>query len=166
MKKLITITILAIVAVLFAADVQIVKTDFVAQELEVVAMLEELPVKQAELETKVYSGTIDEIVNQRIADVNAVIAHSEEIKAKAVKLAEDEGLTIGKQEAVFRIIDKNRKVEKEIEMKENNEFLKAAVTIFQDANWPGNDPNDPNYFEEQQRNNEFMEVILEITKPI
>lgn len=140
--------------------------DVKAGELELKSMLEELPVKQREIKTKVYSGTMDEIITARINDCNDVIIHSEEIKSKAVQLAEAEGLELNKQEAVFRVVDKFRKVDNEKKMRENNEFLKAAHTIVNDPNVMPQDPNDPNYLGEVELLNQFMAAVMELTRPI
>ena len=160
MKKIIIFSLILCVFICIGYAVD--PNDIEVRVLEVETMVKELPVKEELLKTKQYTGTIVEIMTQRIVDVNEVYQHAKTLNEKAVKVCEDMGMVVSRKEAVKRILDKE---EKNLRIqKTNNELIEAVHTIINDPNVLP-EPNDPNYAYEIERNQEFMLVVMEMCSP-
>jgi len=136
--------------------------DIEVRKTEIEGMVKELPVKEDVLKSKIYTGTIEEVLEQRVVDVNTVYQYAKELNEKAVKVCEDMGLKVTKQEAVKKILD--QKKEKLEEKKRNSEIIKAVHIIINDPNVLP-EPNDPNYAYEVELNQGFILAVMELCEP-
>lgn len=110
------VIILVLTGVLFAADPNIIDQNAVAaKQVELVEAIDALKPARAELEKKVYSGTMQEILAQRVIDINDVKIKADEAQQKAVELAEIAGLDGAKAEYIKSTIEISRR--KAIELK-------------------------------------------------
>lgn len=185
-KLFMIITILFVVSIGFTAEKDIPeKSAAEVKAEELTQLLDELPVNRKALETKTYSGTITEIREQRVIDVNDVKAKSLAVRAKAVEFAEVSGLDAKKADVIKNVIESTLRKSIDIKtpasrkpvvyndldyqsevdsMKTNAELLVAVDTLMADANvWP--DESDPNYYEETARLIEFQQIVEEICNP-
>ncbi len=160
MKKIIFFSLILCVFVCIGYAVD--PNNIEVRVLEVETMVKELPVKEELLKTKQYTGTIVEIMTQRIVDVNEVYQHAKTLNEKAVKVCEDMGLEVTKKEAVKKILD-SKKNELSIQ-KTNNELIKAVHVIINDPNVLP-EPNDPNYSYILESNQEFLLAVMEMCSP-
>lgn len=131
-----------------------------AIEAEVKAVVEKVETGRRQLPVKSYSGTIQQVLSARIADVNSV---SENIKLAKVKI--DEAVVITHRPTSVRdyltkvIAEKSQ--EKLLEKKIHNaDFLKAVDSITSDPN-NMTDPNDPNEIASMM---EFYSICAEIVE--
>lgn len=147
------------VTIVYAAEIA---NDLEDRKLEVETMVSELLNKEQLLKTKQYTGTIDQILEQRVVDVNEVYQHAKTLNEKAVKVCEDMGLKGSKREVVKKILD--NKKEKLEGKKRNNEIIKAVHLIINDPNILP-EPNDPNYAYEVERNQQFLLAVVEMCDP-
>jgi|GEM_PF-3652243 len=162
MTTTITIGVLFCVCISITAEPVAPFDDLEVRKTEVESMVKELPVKEANLKTKTYSGTIEEVLELRVVDVNEVYQYAKELNEKAVKVCEDMGLKVTKQEAVKKIVDaKKEKLERQ---KTNSEFLKDVNEFLNDPNVLP-DVNDPNYAYEVERNQQFLLAVMEMCEP-
>lgn len=138
--------------------------DIEAEKAEVAEMITKtLPVKQKNLATKTYSGTMSQIMTARITDVNEVHSYIGTIKDKAQVVCEKMGYNLGKTEAMKKLIKQFSGAEKIEKQKNNDEFTKTVIDLLEE-NPP--DPNDPNYVLLVERDNEFLQAVMEICSPI
>ena len=153
------------VTIVYAAEIAIKPddvNDIEVRKLEVETMVKELPVKEKQLDTKVYAGTAGEVLGQIAVDANEVYQYAKTLNEKAVKVCEDMGLKVSKQEAVKKIVDAEK--ERLEKRKINSEIIKGVHEILTDPNIPP-DVNDPNYAYEVERNQEFMLAVMEMCDP-
>lgn len=137
--------------------------DIEIRKLEVETMVKALPEKEEALKKKEYSGTIDQIFQQRVADVNDVVVYTKTLHDKATSVAKDIGLVVEKKKAIEAIIVKK---EKQLErQKSNAEIIQSVYKMVNDPNSLP-DPTDPNYPAEVEKHQELMLNVLEICKPV
>ncbi len=137
--------------------------DLATKEAEVKAAIELLPVKRIELEQTVYTGTIKDIISQRIADVNEVFMLAKETKEKGVQLVIDAGYDPEKVSAADVIFKRATKAD-ELEMqKVSNEIIDAVIKIT-DPNQ--HDPADPNYSQLIEQDAYFLACVTEMLQPL
>jgi len=100
-------------AIVYAAD-PIDPNDYAAREVEIVTMVNQLPEKKKQLDEKVYTGTMEQIVAERIVDVNDVIMFSVSIDEKVDKLCKDVNVPTSKEEFIKDVVKRhNKRVEAE-----------------------------------------------------
>jgi hypothetical protein len=131
-----------------------------AIEAEVKAVVEKVESGRRQLPVKSYTGTIQQVLTARIADVNAVHSNIDLAKVKI-----SQAVTITKRPVSLR--DKLCKViaeksqQKLLEKKLHNaDFLKAVDSITSDPN-NMTDPNDPNEIASMM---EFYGICAEIVE--
>ena len=152
MKKI--IFILLLVATGFAADK-------IITEAVIVQTVNALPTKIEALDKKNYSGSITDILGDRLKDVNAVYIEQVKVELQAKALLEKQGVDISKGNAVMTIITTN-KARQEIDRKKDNvEFIKAIEEMLSDPNVLP-DVNDPNYFGEMKLITEIKQSCYEM----
>lgn len=119
--------------------------------------------KQAQLKTKQYSGTWDEILAVRIADVNEVtynVAVAKWAACEAMAL-EDPNCPLTAKEFIAAEIARRTKEPEYQGKHRNGVFLKAVEEIVSDPNtYPPQ--ADPNYIEEVERLESFRTACLEL----
>ena len=131
-----------------------------AIEAEVKAVIEKVETGRRQLPVKSYTGTIQQVLTARVADVNAVHANIELAKVKI-----DQAVTITKRPVSLRnqlvklVAEKSQ--EKLLEKKiQNADFLKAVDQITSDPN-NMTDPNDPNEIASMM---EFFSICAKIVE--
>ncbi len=132
---------------------------------EIVAMVNQLPAKQQQLDSKVYTGTIDQIIAYRIADVNEVVVFSELIDKKTESLCKDLKMSVPEKEFFKELIKKYNDTIEVAEKKHNNEFLQAVISMRNDPNVIP-ESSDPNYLTKIEQWNSFMIACFELAKPL
>ena len=119
--------------------------------------------KQAELKTKQYSGTWDEILQVRIRDVNEItynVAIAKWSACEAMTIS-DPNCPMTAKEFIAKTIAERLKEPVYQEKHRNGEFLKAVDEIVVDPNsYPP--PEDPNYIEEVERLEDFRRACLDL----
>ena len=121
------------------ADFNTVKIDTAKEEAAIAAMVKELPAKEKALAAKEYTGTIDVILNTRVADVNELTSFTAEIKVRADAVCEKLDITPKDKASVKAILD--REVKKKEAQKRNIEFLEAVHKAVDESMLPIEDPN-------------------------
>jgi len=134
------------------------------KENEIVTMVKQLPQKQIQLNDKVYSGTIEEVLAARLVDINEVIEYSKQIETKANSLVSEVNITPDKGSAIKLVIQRFNDRSKNEEQKCNNEFLKAVHDSLNDPNVVP-EPNDQNYADTIAIHNEILAFCIEIVDP-
>ncbi len=135
------------------------------EELRIKNDVEILKVKQRELKTKQYSGTMREILALRVIDVN-------EVKTKATKISDDvikfielkKGKRLEKSDAMRELLGERVKEPEAKIQKQNAEIRMAVEFMISDPNFLP-DSNDPDYVSEIEQLNEFVEAINELCNP-
>ena len=151
---------------LFGADVNDVndvnEVDVSVEIAEIKTIVTELPQKEKELAKKQYTGTIEEIMAQRVLDVNEVQIETKLLKDKTKSVAEKIKLE-KRQESILnkRLSAEERELSRQ---KNNAEIIKISYQILNDPNLLP-DPNDPNYLDEVMKNQQAMLFIMEACKP-
>ena len=147
-----------------AANVNTPPGTIEAEEAQVVEMATVfLPQKQKQLAIKIYTGSIGDVITERIVDVNDVVVYADAIQTKAKEVCERNGDTVTKQEAVKKLLEKHTKKEQFEKQKSNAEFIGAVIDVLA-MSTP--DVNDPNYVEIVKTNSDFLLAVLEITTPL
>jgi len=132
------------------------------RKAEVVTMVEELKTKDKQLQKKVYTGTIEQVITQRLNDVNSTYELARNTNEKAVKVCEDMNVKATKQDAVKKVLE--HKKEKLGVMQMHNDLILWTHEIMSDPNiQPG--PNDPNYAYEMELNQWFLAAVMEACSP-
>jgi hypothetical protein len=151
---------ISIVAI--AADKNPKDPNLEQRKAEVVTMVENLKSKDKELQKKVYTGTIEQVITQRLNDVNSTYELARNTNEKAVKVCEDMNVKATKQDAVDKVL--KSKKEKLGVMQMHNDLILWTHEIMSDPNiQPG--PNDPNYTYEMELNQWFLAAIMECCQP-
>jgi hypothetical protein len=128
----------------------------------VVSMKAELPQREKQLAEKEYFGTISDIIQERIEDVNGVYKFSKDLNDKAVQACQKMGLKADRTQAIDKIIKvKKQKIENR---KQNAEIIKFVTELIKDPNMLP-DPNAPNYAYEVEKNHEFLLAVMESCQP-
>ncbi|HBG77498.1 MAG TPA: hypothetical protein DDW84_01430 [Phycisphaerales bacterium] len=157
--------IIIFLVVIVFAGVCVLATDpnsLEVRQAELSEKVAELKVMEQDLTTKIYTGTIDEVLRQRIADVCEVRQVAVDVNAIAPPLCTDMNLPGSSCQVIGKIVCEKKTT---LETKQqNNEFLSAVIECLNDPNILP-DPNDPNYAAEIQRNLEFMNVCFEVAEP-
>ena len=152
--------LLIVCCLCMAAD----SNDIQAQSEEIVQMVKELPNKKKALNEKVYTGTIEQVIQQRIADVNDVITYSRQIEVKADNVLKASKTPVKKDQAIRAVIQRYNDRKQQEQQKRHNDFIKAVNGVLNDPNTlPAAD--DPNYVDEVRRRDEIMSTVLEVTSP-
>lgn len=154
-------TLIAVLAV-GAFAMGIAGTKLVATDPEQVVINEiaELQKSKDELATKKYSGTIVQVMSQRVVDVNVVHGKSTKVIDDAAVLLAAKGMVVPKREMIVGILQKDR--EKIKDQKGNAEFLKV---INEELDPKKLDPNDPNYISDLETNTDLIMWVNENVKP-
>ena len=142
----------------FAAD----PNDIEKQAKEVEAMVKEFPVKEKALKTKEYTGTIDMVLTQRVADVNEVLVYAKEMIVKAKEVCELLDLKVEKKDYLKAVIDRHGKVKEKEKQAQNITVLEAVVSAIDESAIP---VTDPNYVAHNDRMLSFLAAVVEICTP-
>jgi len=164
--RILIISLVAVLSVICIAKDLIVKPPVkppvvIDAETEVVLRIKEIQTEKAELSTTVYTGTIAEIMTERVADVNAVCVKANGIIDDANAVLKEKGVIVGKREAIVNILVNDAKKIKE--QKENAEFIKAVTEVLDPCNL---DPNDPNYVNDLVMYSDLQTWCMKEFKPI
>jgi hypothetical protein len=152
----------SILLVAAAADKNPKDPNLEERKAEVVLMVEELKTKDKQLQKKIYNGTIEQVITQRLNDVNSTYELAKNTNEKAVKVCEDMNVKATKQDAVDKVL--KSKKEKLGVMQMHNDLILWTHEIMSDPNiQPG--PNDPNYTSEMESNQWFLAAIMEACSP-
>jgi hypothetical protein len=147
---------------IFAAVTAICAMAATAEQLreETFDHLQAVETKQRNLKTKVYSGTWDQVLAVRVADVNEVVVEISRARVKAAELMAVSETAETVREAIQEAIrDKTRQQEHTLQ-RGNGEFLQAIEEYLAD---PNNIP-EPNDLEEIARVEDFRSVCLWIVE--
>lgn len=131
------------------------------RQADIVNRIQELPDKNQQLDTKVYTGTFGDILTQRVVDLNDVIVFSQQITVDANQLCDDMNQPCPPECAVRVVIQRFTEVNDIVIKKGNNEFLHSVNEYVSDSNnLP--DPNDPDYLAVVQENAEMLQWCVDI----
>ncbi|RKY09843.1 MAG: hypothetical protein DRP56_02070 [Planctomycetota bacterium] len=133
------------------------------EAVEVEKMVRELPVKEAALKIKTYSGTIDAVLDERVADVNEVLVYAIRMRDRAKAVCEAMDLKPGKKDFVKSVIDRHANVREKEDQRRNGEFLGAVLEAIDEIALPADDPN---YVAETARLANFIATVVEVCSPI
>lgn len=86
-----------------------------AKQVELAEAIDNLGPARVQLRDKLYSGTIEEVLAERIVDINSVKQQAEQVKVRAVELAELTGLDVNRQDYLKSVVESARR--KKIELK-------------------------------------------------
>ena len=131
------------------------------RQADIVTRIQELPDKNQQLDTKVYTGTFGDILTQRVVDLNDIIVFSQQIIVDANQLCDDMNQPCPPGSAVCAIIQRFTETNNLEVNKVNNEFLGLVNETVNDSNnLP--DVNDPNYLTVVQENAELLSWCVDI----
>lgn len=139
MKQL--LIIISLTCVCFGAEPNTVEI----KQAELINLMDQLPQQRKQLEQKTYSGTIEQIMAQRVIDVNDVRTKSQEVTKAAMELCELSGLDPTKAEALKVVVERTRR--QAINLKGGDKIIDQGVTRTPSPKLPP-EPNDPNYVSE------------------
>jgi hypothetical protein len=154
--------ILIVVSVIFAAD-----KSFEERGLEIKNAIVELPVKRKQLDVIEYSGTITEVMEARVKDVNEVYQHAVKIRKDTEKLCEDANLPFRDTKKLMKWLERKTAPDPNAikKRKINADFMKIVLESASDPNmYPEID--DPNYITKVEDWERLLLAVAVICEPI